>query len=55
MQSLEIYAEAAAAGVSAVVASVPACARALVERQTTPAREVVAAGASNPTLRKVQA
>jgi hypothetical protein len=55
MQVLGIYAEAAEAGVSAVVVSVPACARASVERQTIPAMEVVAAGASKPTLRKVQA
>ena len=47
-----MYAEAAAAGVRAVVASIPAWARTLVDRQTIPAT-VVDAGTvpSKPTFR----
>jgi hypothetical protein len=50
-----MYAEAAAAGVRAVVASTPAWARALVDRQTIPAT-VVDAGRvpSKPTFRNCQ-
>jgi hypothetical protein len=55
MHVLGTNAEAAAAGVRAVVVSVPACARALVERQTIPALVVVAGEMSAPTFKNSQA
>jgi hypothetical protein len=55
MQVLGIYADAAAAGVRAVMVLVPACACAFVARQTTPLLVVVAYDTSKPTFRNVQA